>query len=197
MAAENGMAERVNTGWEIPVPGAAPEVRFQALLDALRRIGQTQLADADFVQPAIGYDCRGLHTADEWDIGYVITPWMLAHVFLPRRPPPPPSAALPAQWHAKARKDKPFQLLGPALDFVVGEEMPSLHIQWIAGFGHFMFQPLILKLSRYPDAEAVWKAQSDVLAARERAGRERLAQMKRQDAQIDRRAFLRRMLGGA
>ncbi len=195
MNANENMTSGTPDGWQIPLPKASLEARFDALLEALHRIGESQLANADFVQPSIGYDYRGLHTADEWDIGYVLTPWMLAHIFLPRRPPAPPSAVLPADWHANVRKNKLFQLLGPALDFVVGEEMPSLHVQWIADFGHFLFQPLILKLSRYSDAEAVWKAQSDVLEARERASRERLAEMKKQDAQLDRRAFLRRMLG--
>ncbi|MEJ2673702.1 MAG: hypothetical protein P8011_00680, partial [Acidihalobacter sp.] len=72
-----------------------------------------------------------------------------------------------------------------------------LHLQWLEGYGHFLLQPLVQNLARYPDAAAVWGAWDGVLAARDRHRQERLAEMHRQQAAVSRRDFLRRVVGAS
>lgn len=185
------MSEGSEVVWQLP-HGATPEARLDALLSALRQQGETGLNGRSFVNPAVDYAWRGLVSVDGWDSAYVLTPWMLARIYLPLKPP---STALPQEWSAAARAGQPFQSIGPALDVVVGEEMPSLHVQWLPGYGHFLLQPLVQNLPRYPDADAVWAAWDGVLAARDRYRQERLAEMQREDAAVSRRDFLRRVIG--
>lgn len=177
--------------WHIPVHGTV-QATMEDLLACLRPIGEGELMDRPYFNSAIGYAWRGPGEADGWFNAYVLTPWMLARVFIPRRSP---GVDLPVQWEARARKGEPYRLIGPALEVPVGEELHRLHLQWVPGFGHLFLQPLVQNLNRYADEAAVWAAWDGVLDAREQSRQERLARLQQPDPAASRREFLRRMLG--
>jgi hypothetical protein len=177
--------------WQLP-QGASAQERFDQLLAVFRYTGDVELAGRSYMNPAVGYGWRGLSERDDWADGYVLTPWMLARVYLPLTRP---AIDLPADWEAQARTGQPFQLIGPAMDVAVGEELHRLHLQWLQGYGHLLFLPLVQNLSRFADADEVWAVWDGVLAARDRNREERLAALQQRDAAIDRREFLRRMSG--
>ncbi|MEJ2630984.1 MAG: [NiFe]-hydrogenase assembly chaperone HybE [Acidihalobacter sp.] len=187
------MSTQADAVWQLP-PGETAEGRLDALLAALRGFGDTELAGRSFCNSNVGYAWRGRAEQDGWDSAYVLMPWMLARVYLPLNAPP---VELPVDWSAPARAGQPVQLIGPALDVAVGEELHRLHLQWLEGYGHFLLQPLVQNLARYPDAAAVWGAWDGVLAARDRHRQERLAEMHRQQAAVSRRDFLRRVVGAS
>lgn len=184
-------AEERSAGWQSP-DGASARERFDRLLAALRSIGDSELAGRAYVNSAVGYEWRGLTVGDDWVEAYVLTPWMLARAYLPLSNP---AIRLPAGWEAQSRARQPFQLIGPAMDVVVGEEMHRLHLQWLPDYGHLLLQPLVQNLPRFADAAEVWAAWDGVLAARDRSREARLAALQQQNAALDRREFLRRMIG--
>jgi hypothetical protein len=177
--------------WQLPVGESAAQ-RLNDLLVALRDVGEAEIAGRSYANPAVGYAWRGLASQADWDVAYVLTPWMLMRVYLPLMPP---AIELPSAWTAQARAGQPFQLIGPSLDVAVGEELHRLHLQWLPDYGHFLLQPLMQGLNRYADDTAVWNAWDGVLAARDRSRQEKLDELQRRDAETTRRDFLRRMIG--
>ena len=177
--------------WELAQAVSAPE-RFDRLLAVMQRIGDSELAGRSYVNSAVGYEWRGLTVGEDWAEAYVLTPWMLARTYLPLTAP---GVSLPAEWEARVRSEQPFQLIGPAMDVVVGEDLLRLHLQWLSGYGHLLLQPLVQNLPRFAGAADVWAVWGDVLAARDRGREERLETLRQRDAGLDRREFLRRMIG--
>ncbi|MEJ2480178.1 MAG: [NiFe]-hydrogenase assembly chaperone HybE [Acidihalobacter sp.] len=179
--------------WQLP-HGASARERFDRLLAVVQRTGAAELAGRAYVNSAVGYEWRGLTVSDDWAEAYVLTPWMLARAYVPLSNP---SIPLPAGWEAQVRAQQPFQLIGPAMVVVLGEEMHRLHLQWLPGYGHLLLQPLVQNLPRFTDAAEVWAAWDGVLAARDRGREARLAALQQQNAALDRREFLRRMIGAS
>lgn len=184
--------EEGSVNWQLP-RGACAQERFDRLLGALRGMGGTELAGRAYVNPAVGYEWRGLTASEGWNEAYVLMPWMLARVYLPLSAP---DIALPVGWRSQVRREQPFQLIGPALDVVVGKQLQRLHLQWLPDYGHLLLQPLVQNLPRFDGPAQVWAAWDGVLAARDRSCEERLAALgQHSGAALDRREFLRRMLG--
>lgn len=177
--------------WQLP-QGASAQACLDRLLAVLRCTGDAEFAGRSYVNPAVGYGWRGLSVHDGWAEAYVLAPWMLARVYLPLTCP---DVALPVGWEAQARAGQPFQMIGPAMDVAVGEELHRLHLQWLPDYGHLLLQPLVQNLPRFAGADEVWAAWDGVLAARDRNREERLDALQQRDAALDRREFLRRMIG--
>lgn len=174
--------------WQL-TPGDAGTELAERIENAARAWYARCFRDSSAANHRIPIQVRGLTTVEGWWLGYLLTPWMLARICLPRTTPP---LALPSGWTGDARRDAPCIAIGPLLPLEIPTLLGEAHLQYLPELGHLLLQPLVQNLNAYADAEAVFGAWQGVVDKRAaiRAERER-------QAQVDRRAFLRRMVGGA
>lgn len=175
-------------GWQLAHGDTGPELAER--IESAARAWYTRcFGDSGAANHRLPTQVRGLAATEGWWLGYLLTPWMLARICLPQAAPP---LALPSGWTADARGDAPCIAIGPLLPLEIPTLLGGAHLQYLPELGHFLLQPLVQNLNAYPDAGAVFGAWQGVVDKRAaiRAERER-------QAQVDRRAFLRRMIGGA
>ncbi|MES9899697.1 MAG: [NiFe]-hydrogenase assembly chaperone HybE [Sedimenticola sp.] len=121
----------------------------------------------------------------EWRVFLVLTPWMLARVFVPDNPP---DIELPTSWGAEARQGLAYTVMGPTfkLDLLTGTQ--KAHLNYSSGFGHYLLHPLILSMNDYETPSEVFMAWNGVIESRN----ENLKKMQRKNQQqneITRREF--------
>lgn len=175
--------------WQI-LQADSPEAALAAVLDAFQSIYRRYLADDLMLNHQLPFGMRGWQQHDDWYEGILLTPWMLAHVYFPRQPPVEPLAE---GWEAESRAAADYRVIGPLLDFDIGEERPSAHVNYDPAIGHYLLRPLIQSLAKYRTADEVYAAWDGVLAARQ-AYRRQLEEERQAKAQepVSRREFMTR-----
>jgi hypothetical protein len=125
-----------------------------------------------------------------WRVFLLLTPWMLARLFVPDEPP---DIEVPDDWRAQTRKGLPYAVIGPTfeLDLLTGKQ--KAHLNYSTSIGHYLLHPLILSMDRFQTPDEVFRAWNEVIAARN----ENLKKMQKQNPQheeISRREFFSGML---
>jgi hypothetical protein len=184
------------SGWQLLEAASLEDVREQVLA-VFRDIQAQYFQDGFGINPALPVELRGWQERDGWYEGLLLTPWMLAHLYVPRVAPPEP---LPQGWDADSRHGADYLVIGPAIDVDIGEERPSVHLNYDPALGHYCLQPLVQSLAKYPDAEAVYAAWETVLASRARTRQQMLDEQEQQRQQqqqpLSRREFMTRWMKG-
>ncbi|MBF0124469.1 MAG: [NiFe]-hydrogenase assembly chaperone HybE [Magnetococcales bacterium] len=99
---------------------------------------------------------RSFRYLEPWRIFLLLTPWMLARLWVPLRDPGLP---LPAECGDGL-------LLGPPLEIELMSQRQKAHLQYQPRLGHHLIQPLVQSLHKYADAEAVFSAWSAIVTTR-------------------------------
>lgn len=136
-------------------------------------------------------DIRALRHHDPWRIALVLTPWMLARFFSPLRDP---TIELPAGWQASERSGAAYSVIGPPLEFSVLGQQQTAYLNYHPRLGHYLIQPLVQSMQRYPSAEAVYEAWSEVIRVRDETIRARRLECEWQ-SEVSRREFFTRFRG--
>jgi len=136
-------------------------------------------------------EIRAFRRSDGWCVFLLLTPWMMARVFLPERDPglPPPPG-----WHAAERAGAPFVVIGPLLDFTILGGEQKAHLNYLPELGHFLLQPLVQSMEQFDCADAVFAAWNDVIKTRDRV----MDEQKREcgwQKEVSRREFFARLTG--
>ncbi|WP_312260771.1 [NiFe]-hydrogenase assembly chaperone HybE [Candidatus Igneacidithiobacillus taiwanensis] len=158
----------------------------QAITAIFSQWQQDCFLDSPAAHPSISVCSRGARHLGDWWTAQVLTPLALSQIFIPITPPDIP---LPEEWSAPPQIAHPCLPYGPVLPLRVPSLVGQAHVAYRQGLGHFLIQPQVQGLRRYPDAEAVFAAWDQVIAFRRRT-REQLEK----GQQEDRRAFLRRLI---
>lgn len=121
----------------------------------------------------------------EWRVFLLLTPWMLARIFVPDNPP---DIKIPGEWQAKVRQELAYKVIGPTfkLNLLTGKQ--KAHLNYSANIGHYLLHPLILNMSEFRTPNDVLRAWNKVIEARN----ENLEKMQHQNSQhkeISRREF--------
>ncbi len=103
--------------------------------------------------PALPVRIYSLHRLEFWRVLLILTPWMLANLLTPDINP---GLFLPDQ--PVDGQDAEGHLLGPVIRFTVFDTQHKAHLNFDSHLGHYLLQPLIFCMERYPDAEAVLTA---------------------------------------
>jgi len=122
---------------------------------------------------------------DQWRVLLLLTPWMLARVFVPDSPP---DIDIPEKWRTESRKDLPYTVIGPSVDLNLLTGRQKAHLNHSTRLGHYLLHPLILSMSRFQTPEEVFRAWNEVIEARN----DNIKKMQRQNPQheeISRREF--------
>ncbi len=112
--------------------------------------------------PSLPVRIYSLHRFGFWRVLLILTPWMLANLLTPDTNP---GLFVPDQPIGQPiGRDAAGHLLGPLIRFTVLDRQYKAHLNFDSHLGHYLLQPLILCMERYPDAEAVLTAWNRRLA---------------------------------
>lgn len=121
----------------------------------------------------------------EWRVFLLLTPWMLARVFVPDVDP---GIAVPTEWRAADRKNQPYRVIGPAFDLDLLTGRQKAHLNFSPRIGHYMIHPLILSMLEFETPDQVFAAWNQVISTRN-DNLERLGIPNPQQEEISRREF--------
>lgn len=136
-------------------------------------------------------EIRAFRRSDGWSVFLLLTPWMMARVFLPERDP---GLEIPPGWSAAERVAAPFQVIGPLLDFTILGGAQKAHLNYLPELGHFLLQPLVQSMEQYDSADAVFAAWDEVIKTRDRVMEEQKRECGWQK-EVSRREFFARLAG--
>ncbi|MEY6431508.1 [NiFe]-hydrogenase assembly chaperone HybE [Thioalkalicoccus limnaeus] len=153
------------SGWQLLAADRLDEASLTAAVIAAHRRILDELRRSDpLLNTALGIEVRAYRPLDDWRVLLLLTPWMLARLFVPQQPPPIP---IPPGWSASERRDAPYQVLGPALEIRLLDQPQRAHIHHDPDLGHYLLQPLCLDMTPYRDAEACFDAWAEVIRIRD------------------------------
>lgn len=165
----------------------APAVvaRFEAIRDA-------HFVAVEGINSALPVEVRALRRSEDWRVMLLLTPWMLARLFVPARVP---GISVPDEWGAAARTGQPYAVIGPSVAFALLGADQSAHLNYDAVLGHYLVQPLVQTVWKFDSAEAVFAAWNEVIATRMRVMEETKRDCPWQ-RELSRREFFGRLVGG-
>ena len=102
-----------------------------------------------------------------------------------------PELRIPEGWTARERKDKAYQVLGPAMEVRLLDQPLKVHLNYHERLGHHLLHPLCLNMQDYRNAEEVFEAWNQVIRVRD-ANMERLERDCPLQQEISRRELFRR-----
>ncbi len=186
MTYKNSVDEAGMSGtWQI-LPALTAETLALQITAAFRHWHENCFRDSQAAHPSLGVELRDLRLVAGWWLGHLLTPIALYRICIPTAVPPLP---LPSGWTPGERAVQPCLALGPLLALPVPGLIGRGHLHYLPELGHFLLQPEVQGLRRYPDADAVFSAWNQVLRFRQQTR----ANLKKQQ-QCDRRAFLQRLM---
>lgn len=181
-----------DANWQgLPPELMADAALEQAVLEVHRDILREQLAGDPMLKLALPVMIRALRRVDTWRVLLLLTPWMLARLLFPDEPP---ELEIPPGWSAGKRRDAPYLVLGPNLNFDLLAQPQRAHLNYHHRLGHYLLQPICLDMGPYETADAVFTAWNQVIRTRD----ENMAQAKRDcplQKEISRRELFRRFTG--
>jgi len=127
-------------------------------------------AELMLVNHALPIRVRAMRRVDIWHVFLLLTPWMLARVFVPTRQP---GINLPAGWSVAARRDAPYAVIGPTVQIAIFGSSDRAHINYDSRLGHHLVQPLVQSMERFESANAVYMAWNQVIETRDENIRKR------------------------
>ncbi len=171
--------------WHIlPVP--TTEALAPLITAAFRHWHEDCFRDSQAAHPSLAVELRDLRPVAGWWLGHLLTPIALYRICIPTAVPTLP---LPSGWTPRERAIQPCLALGPLLALPIPGLIGQGHLHYLPELGHFLLQPEVQGLRRYPDADAVFSAWDQVLSFRQQTR----ANLEKQQ-QCDRRAFLQRLM---
>jgi len=163
----------------------------RAVIDRFSTIRDRDFADDPFINRSLAIEIRALRRMETWCVFLVLTPWMLARIFLPERDP---GLRVPIGWLAGQRADAPYEVIGPCLELALLGGMQQAHINYDEILGHYLVQPLVLTMARFDRADAVFQAWNEVIATRQKVMEEQRRDCPWQ-RELSRREFFARFSG--
>lgn len=179
-------------GWAVsPFAGAPDDKVAAAVVACFRGIYQRHFSEEWLVNHDLPVEVRALRQSDGWQVMLLLTPWMLARVFLPERQP---DITVPEGWGAAERAAAPYTVIGPPVTFSLLGAEHKAHLNYHPDLGHFLIQPLVQSMDKYASADEVFAAWDEVIRTRDRV----MAEQKREcgwQKEVSRREFLARVMG--
>lgn len=175
--------------------GSLPKRDDQAVIaavgDCFSEVYRKYFSGELLVNHDLPVEARAFRRSDGWCVFLLLTPWMMARVFLPERDP---GLRVPSGWSAAERAVAPFLVIGPLLDFsILGGEQKA-HLNYLPELGHFLLQPLVQSMERFESADAVFAAWNEVIKTRDRVMEEQKRDCGWQK-EVSRREFFSRLAG--
>ncbi len=172
--------------WQTSALAASDDAHVSAgVRSCFERLYRERFEDDWQVNHALPVDVRAFRRSEGWCVFLLLTPWMMARVFLPEHDP---GLALPAGWSAAERAAAPFVVIGPTLTVTMLGGEQKAHLNHLPELGHFLLQPLVQSMQAYASADAVFEAWNEVITARVRT-MEKMQRECRWQREVSRREF--------
>lgn len=181
--------------WQL-APALPPQDLSQLLKSRFESFYNANFEDEMMgVNHQLSVEIRGWRPLVGWYSAYLLTPWMLSHVFIPVDIPQ--DIVLPDDWSAEQRTQAPYEVIGPQVTFMLGEQQTKAHLNYDSQLGHYLLTPLAQNMMKYANNQAAFDAWAGVIQfrqetyARIQAQKEQEVELKAQE-QVSRRHFLSR-----
>jgi len=152
--------------WQAVPDALQDDALLQAVLVDEHRLIYTRcfLDDpaANHALPIMTYAFRRL---DQWRVFLLLTPWMLARLFVPDRDP---GLQIPPEWQAQTRKGHDYQVIGPTFELPLLTGKQRAHLNYSPVIGHYLLHPLILSMMNFNTPEEAFTAWNRVIETRNR-----------------------------
>ena len=102
---------------------------------------------------------------EQWRVFLLLTPWMLARLFIPDRDPGLP---VPPDWQPQACIGRDYQVIGPVFDLSLLIGKQKAHLNHSPAIGHYLLHPLILSMLNFQTPQEVFAAWNQVIETRNR-----------------------------
>ena len=179
-------------GWVLGTPARQDDQAAIAAVSAcFNEIYRTHFSGEWLVNHDLPVEIRAFRRSDGWLVFLLLTPWMMARVFLPERAPGLP---IPPDWRVGERAAAPFVVIGPLLDFTILGGAQKAHLNYLPELGHFLLQPLVQSMAQFDCADAVFAAWNEVIKTRDRVMEEQKRECGWQK-EVSRREFFARLAG--
>jgi hypothetical protein len=124
---------------------------------------QQHFAHEPFVNHALPIEIRAFRHTSAWRIFLLLTPWMLARLFMPEQQP---KIKLPPGWQARERQTALATVIGPAIPLAILGGQEKAHLNYHPQLGHYLIQPLVQSMTPFNDPQAVFDAWNEVIKTR-------------------------------
>lgn len=111
-------------------------------------------------------EMRGVKFVEGWITGFLLTPWMLCSIYIPVLPENTLSFEIEPEWQANSKTGQEYVVIGPLQEFSIGGQVQKAYLNYHAEIGHYLLQPLVQIMDKYPDNESAFGAWSEVIAFR-------------------------------
>ncbi|MCB1858991.1 MAG: [NiFe]-hydrogenase assembly chaperone HybE [Gammaproteobacteria bacterium] len=177
----------MSTGhWQVIPPELEDDgALIAAFLEEFQRTYQASFEGASEVNHQLPIITHAFRQLGEWRVFLLLTPWMLARVFVPNRDP---GVSVPAEWRASVRQGRPYRVIGPGCDLDLLSGRQRAHLNFAPRIGHYLIHPLILSMLEFQTAEQVFAAWNRVIVTRN-DNIKRLGRTNPQQEEISRREF--------
>jgi len=132
---------------------------------------------------------RAYRTIEYWHVCLILTPWMLARLYVPAQDP---GLSVPRGWSADECSGKPYVVIGPLVEIGLLGGKQKAYLNFDAKLGHYLLQPLVQAMESYASADEVFKAWNDVIEVRDANIRKAQKDCPMQ-REVSRREFLARV----
>jgi hypothetical protein len=180
-----------NSDW---IPG--PEILHQdemlnnLVTSVFGDIYERSFADDPLINHRLPIEIRALRDVDDWRVFLLLTPWMLSRVYVRSDEA---SINVPPAWQVENRINEPYLVVGPQVGFCLLEHEQLAHLNFHPELGHYLVQPLILRMDQYSSAGEVYRDWNTVIETRDENMKKRQAECRCQE-EISRREFFTRMV---
>jgi hypothetical protein len=186
-----------------------PDLLPDVLVDAFSNVYSEDFANALMgVNHHLKTEVRGWQIKPHWAQAGLLTPWMLAIVYMPLDQQAFDGLICPDDWATPLPADRPYQVIGPLMTLQIGDKAYPAHLNFHSQLGHYWLRPLVQNMARYSNNDQAFDAWAEVLAFRKAIREQKQAQAaaqaeqdqtapdgaENQDAKVSRRAMLAKWL---
>ncbi len=152
--------------WQ-PVPEELKDdsILLAAVVDEHRQIYTKYFTDDLAVNHGLPVLTHAFRRLDEWRVFLLLTPWMLARLFVPDNDP---GLRIPPDWYAQARISRDYLVIGPTFELPLLTGKQKAHLNHSAAIGHYLLHPLILSMTDFNNPEEAFTAWNRVIETRNR-----------------------------
>jgi hypothetical protein len=157
--------------------------------EVFRRIYETEFAAELLANHDLPVEIRALRNIEGWRVFLLLTPWMLARIYLRCDTP---QLAIPEEWGAESRTNQPHTVLGPPMTITVLAQEQKAYLNYHPQLGHYLIQPLIMRMESFRTASEVYASWNEVIERRNENMKQRQRECQWQQ-EVSRREFFNRL----
>ncbi|MDY6991527.1 MAG: [NiFe]-hydrogenase assembly chaperone HybE [Pseudomonadota bacterium] len=175
--------------WQLYPEAENEDALMTAVIHHFTEMYQHYFREEFFVNHNLPIEIRGYRQSDPWHIFLLLTPWMLARLFIPIREP---NIELPSGWQAEERTTSPVTVIGPAIPLAILSGQERAHLNYHPQLGHYLIQPLIQAMTSFNTSDEAFQAWNEVIKKRNQVIAEQQKQCTWQQ-EVSRREFFAKL----